>query len=321
MIRRVIQIDDERCDGCGVCATACHEGAIAIVDGKARLMRDDYCDGLGDCLPACPTNAISFIEREAADYDAAAVAANLRARARGSQAAASGATAASASAEVANAMRESMIAAARHMDVLSTLAPAAGATAETPHDEPMAAAPSAAPAAGVTKEGASAPGCSCPGSHAQRIVRQSAVGTPAASVAPSAAGSAAVTATTTEPGSELTNWPVQIKLAPTGAPYFQGAHLLIAADCCAYAYAGFHQRFMRNRVALIGCPKLDAVDYADKLCQIIRDNDIRSVAIARMEVPCCAGIEHMAVEALKASGKFIPWQVVTFSRDGRVLDA
>ena len=201
MIRKIIHIDEEKCNGCGACAAACHEGAIGIVDGKAKLLRDDYCDGLGDCLPACPMDAIHFVEREAAAYDEAA----------------------------------------------------------------QAAAPAAQP-------------------------------------------------------SQLGQWPCQIKLVPVNAPYFQGAKLLIAADCTAYAYANMHSEFMKGKITLIGCPKLDAVDYTDKLTQIIRDNDIQGVTIVRMEVPCCGGLEHAAREALRASGKFLPWQVITISVDGKILD-
>ena len=240
MIRRVIQIDEEKCNGCGICANACHEGAIEIVGGKARLVRDDFCDGFGDCLPSCPQEAISFIEREAAAYDEAAVERGKR--------------------EKENAMQR--------------------------QDAPF----------------------QCPGSAVRSLDRGD---QPARSTAATAAEGAS---------SQLANWPVQIKLAPTQAPYFQGANLLIAADCCAYACGSSHADFIRNKVCLIGCPKLDGVDYAEKLAEIIAGNDIRSVTITRMEVPCCGGLERMATEALKASEKFIPWQVVTFSLDGRILD-
>lgn len=232
MLRKIIRIDEEKCNGCGACAAACHEGAIAMVNGKARLMREDYCDGLGDCLPACPCGAISFEEREAAAYDKAAVEEGARKK----QAGFSG----------------------------------------------------------------------CPGSR-QRIIERPAA--PAASV--HSRTDAAV--------SELRQWPVQIKLAAENAACFDGCHLLVAADCTAYAYAAFHQDFIRGRVTLIGCPKLDAVDYSEKLTRIIAGNDIRSLTIVRMEVPCCGGIENAAKKALKDSGKFIPWQVVTIATDGRVL--
>jgi ferredoxin len=201
MIRKIIEINEEKCNGCGACAAACHEGAIGMVDGKAKLLRDDYCDGLGNCLPACPTGAITFVEREAAAYDEAAVPA-------------------------------------------------------------MAAAPQ----------------------------------------------------------SELRQWPVQIKLAPVNAAWFDGAKLLVAADCTAYAYANFHQDFIRGHVTLIGCPKLDAVDYSHKLTEIIQNNDIRSVTVVRMEVPCCGVIEAAVKTALQNSGKFIPWNVVTISTDGSILE-
>ena len=196
MIRRIIQIDEEKCNGCGACAAACHESAIGMVDGKAKLLRDDYCDGLGDCLPACPTGAITFVEREAAAYDEAAVIRNQR---------------------------------------------------------------------------------------------------------------------------PLQQWPVQIKLVPTSAPYFDGAKLLIAADCTAYAYASFHEDFKNEKIVLVGCPKLDSVDYSEKLEEIIRSNNITEVTIVRMVVPCCGGLEMAAKRALQNSGKFIPWQVATISVDGKIL--
>lgn len=207
MIRRIIEIDEDKCNGCGACAAACHEGAIGMVDGKAKLLRDDYCDGLGDCLPTCPTGAIRFVEREAAAYDEQAVLENQK---------------------------------------------------------------KAAPA----------------------VIQPS----------------------------QLAQWPCQIKLVPVNAPYFQGAKLLIAADCTAYAYANVHQEFMRGKVTIIGCQKLDDVDYSEKLTQILENNDIKSVTILRMEVPCCGGLEMAAKKALKESGKFIPWQVVTISIDGKILD-
>lgn len=229
MIRRIIEINQDKCNGCGACAKACHEGAIAMVDGKAKLMRDDYCDGLGDCLPACPTGAISFVEREAAAYDEAAVLA---------------------------------------------------AKAEKKETLP----------------------CGCPGSAAKAIARQD------------------VSAVCTPQHSQLSQWPVQIKLAPVNAPWFDGAKLLIAADCTAYAYANFHQDFIRGRITLVGCPKLDSVDYSGKLTEILKCNDIHSVTVVRMEVPCCGGIENAVKKALQASGKLIPWSVVTISTDGRILD-
>ncbi len=242
MIRKIIRIDEEACNGCGACANACHEGAIAIVNGKARLIRDDYCDGMGDCLPQCPAGAISFEEREAAAYDEQAVSENKKKRQE--------------------------------------------KAADIPHGH--------------------APG-GCPGSQAREIHR---AGQSTPSVPP----------VQTVQESQLRNWPVQIKLAPLKTSYFDGARLLIAADCTAYAYAAFHQTFIRGRVALVGCPKLDAADYSEKLTEILRQNDIRSVTVVRMEVPCCGGLETAARKALQASGKFIPWQVVTISIDGTILE-
>lgn len=243
MIRRIIQIDEEKCNGCGACAAACHEGAIAMVNGKARLMRDDYCDGLGDCLPHCPTDAITFVEREAAPYDENAVKANMAARQQ------------------------------HHVG-------------SCPGSQPR-----------VLSHG-------CPGQQAQAIH-------PAAS---------ADTAAPSHSPSQLRQWPVQIKLVPIKADYFDGAHLLIAADCTAYAYGRFHEDFMRNAITIVGCPKLDNIDYSEKLTEIIRQNDIKDVTIVRMEVPCCSGLELAAKKALQQSGKFIPWQVKVITIDGHIKE-
>lgn len=255
MIRQIIHIDEERCNGCGLCAGACQEGAIGIINGKAKLLRDDYCDGLGNCLPVCPTNAISFIKREAAAFDEAAVEANMKANA----------------------------------DALNRKEAAETGTAETEH--------------GISKIFTG-----CPGSMAKKILRTS------------RKEEQSCTQTNVSAESELRQWPVQIKLVPVNAPYFDGAHLLIAADCTAYAYANFHQDFIRNRITLIGCPKLDEGDYSEKLTEIIRQNDIKSVSIVRMEVPCCGGLARAAETALKNSGKFIPWQVKIISTDGQIVD-
>ena len=236
MVRRIIEIDRDKCNGCGACAAACHEGANAMVDGNAQLMRDDYCDGLGDCLPTCPTGAITFVEREAAAYDEKAVMENKQRK-----------------------MRE---------------------------------------------QGMTLP-CGCPGSQSRNIQRETAP---------------PVEAPQAQQASRLSQWPVQIKLVPVNAPYFDGARLLIAADCTAYAYAAFHERFIKGHITLVGCPKLDSVDYSEKLTEIIRENNIKSVTVVRMEVPCCGGLENAAKRALQASGKFIPWQVVTISTDGKILD-
>ena len=234
MMRKIIQIEEEKCNGCGLCVTACHEGAIGMINGKATLLREDYGDGLGDCLPACPTGAITFVEREAAAYDEAAVHANMAQGKKGH---------------------------------------------ETAHG--------------------------CPGVRAAAFVR------PAEDTTQSVAQTAE---------SQLRQWPVQIKLVPLRAPYFEGANLLIAADCAAYAYGDFHNRYMKNKVTLIGCPKLDDVDYTEKLKAILENNNIKSVTAVRMEVPCCGGIEHAVKRALMNCGKLIPWQIVTISTDGRIVD-
>ncbi len=229
MIRKIITIDEERCNGCGLCVDACHEGAIELINGKARLTREDYCDGLGDCLPACPQGAITFEEREAPAYN------------------------------------ESAVLAAKQKK------------AQLP--------------------------CGCPGTQSRAIKRE-----------PCAAQNAAPVT------SQLSQWPVQIKLVPVNAPYFDNANLLVAADCTAYAYGNFHAEFIRNHVTLIGCPKLDEGDYTEKLTAILANNNIKSVVVVRMEVPCCGGIEQAVRNALQTSGKFIPWRVVTISTDGRILE-
>lgn len=231
MLRKIIKIDEEKCNGCGACAAACHEGAIEIVDGKAKVTREDYCDGLGDCLPACPTNAISFETREAPAYNEAAVL-----------------------------------------------------------------------AAKAEKQAEKLP-CGCPGTQSRQIAREEAC-----------SRSEKVSSV-----SRLSQWPVQIRLAPINASYFSGAELLIAADCTAYAYGDFHDDFIKNRITLIGCPKLDSEDHSEKLTEIIKNNDIRSVTVVRMEVPCCGGIENAVKRALQASGKHIPWQVTTISVNGEIL--
>jgi ferredoxin len=229
MLRKIIKIDNEKCNGCGLCVSACHEGAIGIVGGKAVLMRDDYCDGLGNCLPVCPTGAIAFEEREAAPFNETEVKKNM---------------------------------------------------------EPNLP-------------------CGCPGTNAKAIQRDDAAQMPA----------------TPQPATtQLRQWPVQIKLIPLSAPYLENANLLIAADCAAYAYGNFHQEFMRNKITIIGCPKLDEGDYSEKLTAILQSNNIKSVTVVRMEVPCCGGIENAVKTALKDCGKMIPWQTVTISTDGNLLD-
>ena len=235
MIRKIIKIDQEKCNGCSLCVDACHEGAIGMVNGKAKLLRDDYCDGLGDCLPACPVDAISFEEREAAAYDQEAVERNMQAKRQ--------------------------------------------------------AAPSA-----------------CAGIQARLLHTNK----------PALNNNAVAKDHTNE--SQLKQWPVQIKLVPINAPYFNNADLLIAADCTAYAFAGFHETFMKNKVTIIGCPKLDEGDYADKLTQILSNNEIKSITVVRMQVPCCGGIVNAVKSALKNSGKIIPWQIITISVDGQIVE-
>ena len=253
MIRKIIQIDTDKCNGCGACANACHEGAIAMVNGKAKLMRDDYCDGFGDCLPHCPTGAITFVEREAAAYDEKAVEENKRQKAAAAQ-------------------------------------------------KPLGGCPGSA-ARSVFHQPAPQMHHGCPGSQMRQMQHK-----------PEPAGEDMPVLR-----SQLSQWPVQIKLVPVNAPYFDGAKLLIAADCTAYAYANFHQKFIRGHITLVGCPKLDDVDYSEKLTQIIRENNIQSVPVVRMEVPCCGGLERAAKVSLQNSGKFIPWQVITISIDGNIL--
>ena len=226
MIRRIITIDEEKCNGCGICADACHEGAIGMVNGKAKLLREDYCDGLGDCLPACPMNAISFVEREAPAYNEAAVLAAKKAK------------------------------------------------------EPLP--------------------CGCPSSACQTIQKS------------------ALAVSADVPG-ELTNFPVQLKLVPPNAPYFDGADLLIAADCTAYSYGNFHHDFMRDKVTMIGCPKLDMVDYSAKLTEVFKYNNIRFITVTRMTVPCCGGLSYAVKTAIENSGKNIPLHIVTISPDGKII--
>lgn len=228
MIRKIIKIDEDKCNGCGFCANACHEGAIAIVDGKAKLLRDDYCDGLGNCLPVCPEQAISFEEREAAAFDEEAVKSNIE---------------------------------------------------KIKH--PV-----------------------CPGSMAKKIeITQIEKNENSCDV-----------------HSRLSQWPCQIKLIAPNAPYFNSANLLVAADCTAFAYGNFHEKFIKDHITLIGCPKLDDIDYSEKLTAIIKNNDIRSITVARMEVPCCGGISNAVVTAIRNSGKILPLNIVTISIDGEIRD-
>lgn len=251
MVRKIVHIDEEKCTGCGLCANACHEGAIEMRDGKAHLIRDDYCDGFGDCLPECPAGAITITEREAAAYDRKAVEANMK---------------------------------EHNSDEMQT---------------------------------------QCPGSRV-RIMGDRHAGERAETqeqrLSGVQSGNSAQTRREADVQSELQTWPVQLKLVPAVAPFFDNAKLLIAADCTAYAYARFHEDFIRNHVVLIGCPKLDRIEYTDKIQAIIERNNIKSIEIVRMEVPCCGGLEYAATEALKNSGKFLPWRVVTIGIDGRILE-
>lgn len=234
MERKIIKIDRDKCNGCGACAAACHEGAIQMIDEKAVLTREDYCDGLGDCLPACPVNAISFEIREAPAYD------------------------------------EQAVLKSKEMKKINQPLP-----------------------------------CGCPGSQLKEFNKNSETEQKEINL---------------KFKSHLRQWPVQIKLVPINAPYFDNANLLVAADCTAYAYGNFHNDFIKNKITLIGCPKLDSIDYSEKLTQIIATNNIKSVTVVRMEVPCCGGIENAVKNALQSSGKFIPWQVVTISTDGKIIE-
>ncbi len=243
MIRKIVEINEELCNGCGACANACHEGAIVMINGKAKLIKDDYCDGFGDCLPACPTNAISIIEREAVEYDEEAVKKRMEEKKKTVQAGSGNV----------------------HM---------------------------------------------CPGSMA-RALRSNETDSTSSKAEP---------VNSHNNKSRLMQWPVQIKLVPINAPYFENANLLIAADCTAYAYVNFHEDFIKNHITLIGCPKLDEGDYSEKLGKIISSNNIKSIKIVRMEVPCCGGLEKAAIEAMRNSGKMIPWQVVTITCDGRIKE-
>lgn len=273
MLRKIIQIDEEKCTGCGLCAAACHEGAIAMVDGKAKLIRDDYCDGLGDCLPACPAEAIHFTIREAAAYDEAAVLEHKQKKLQSQE-------------KQEKIEMQKKIENSEQMNLQKKM--------ENPKEQ--------------AGEGAVL-ACGCPGTQAKKIERTEYMH-----------GEQQDIADFGERPSRLSQWPVQIKLAPVNAPYFKGAKLLVAADCTAYAYANFHEKFIKGRITLAGCPKLDNIDYSEKLTEILKRNDIRDVTIVRMEVPCCGGLEKAVRTALQSSGKWIPWQVVTISTDGRILD-
>jgi len=263
MKRNIIKVHEEKCIGCGLCVSACAEGALQLIDGKAKLVSDSYCDGLGKCLPSCPVDAIEVIERDADEFDKEA-------------------------AEV-----HKIITSAPAGEASGCGCPGTEAKTITREPEPVSE-PSA---------------CGCPGTHTKTIDRE-----------PQPEVVSQNQAQSQKPQSELQQWPVQIKLVPANAPYLQNAHLLIAADCTAFAYANIHEDFMKNKVTIIGCPKLDEGDYADKFTDILKYNDIKSVTVLRMEVPCCGGIENSTKQALINSGKMIPWSVVTISTDGKILD-
>ena len=274
MIRKIIHIDEEKCNGCGACVTACHEGAIGLVNGKAKLMRDDYCDGLGDCLPTCPTGAITFVEREAVPYNEAAVMENKKRNQQANN----------------NAGNNNNNNNGGNNNSSNNNIDNSGHAAVHVHS-------------------------GCPGSMMRSLRNRN--------INDSVSENDGITGNQAMPcaiQSRLENWPVQIKLAPVNAPYFKNAKLLIAADCTAYAYAGFHDKFIKDKITLIGCPKLDSTDYSDKLSEILRYNDIKSITVVRMEVPCCGGLAHAAMEALRKSEKMIPWNVVTISLDGHIID-
>ncbi len=263
MIRKIIKIDEEKCNGCGLCVNACHEGAIGMENGKAKLLRDDYCDGLGDCLPSCPTGAISFEHREALEYDEEAVLANMAAKGKTASCASMNAPTTFASPQEKKTLQFSF----------------GGAASLAPKPPEVHIAPN--------------------GQQMKPILEMK---------------------RDADSSSKLYNWPIQIKLAPVNAPFFQGAKLLIAASCSAFSYGNFHEDFIKDHIVLIGCPKLDAVDYSDKLSEIIKHNDIKSVQCVRMEVPCCTGLETATKHALQKSGKMIPWGVSVLSRDGKIVE-
>ena len=285
MVRPIILIDEEKCNGCGLCARACHEGAIDIINGKAKLVRENFCDGFGDCLPHCPTGAITFEEREAPAYDEAAVKESQEKKMEGAE---------------------------RPVDVRLVPIEVERRKQITEQEQNMMqemtphAAGHVPENAGESSGGAF--GGRCPGSRFMKFNHNNEEQEDQMQTA------------NTKPISRLMQWPCQIKLLPTQAPFYDGAKLLIAADCTAYAYANMHEDFMKGKITLIGCPKLDDIDYSEKLTEIIANNNIKSVTIVRMEVPCCGGLQRAAETALKSSGKFIHWQVVTISRDGRIID-
>lgn len=264
MIRQIIKIDENKCNGCGLCVNACHEGAIKLIDGKAKLIRDDYCDGLGNCLPVCPTGAITFEEREALAFDEKA-----------------------AMAEKSN------------IEMINNK--------NSDKDSECSAKPEIKPLA-----------CGCPGTHSKLLQRKVCNNNSESLKTQIFKDNKDESFAKNE--SFLQQWPVQIKLVPVNAPYFNNASLLVAADCCAYAYGNFHNDFIKNKITVIGCPKLDDCDYSEKLSEIIKNNNIKSVTVVRMEVPCCSGIENAVKQALIKSGKMIPWKVVVISTEGDILE-
>jgi len=311
MLRQIIKINEDECNGCGLCVSACHEGAIQLVDGKAKLIRADYCDGLGNCLPVCPTGAITFEQRDTLEFDQAAVEEKMR------MASSENASVPQTAFNTGSSENISSDAAAK-ADIVSNAGAVSGSGPASMKDSNsgLNTDSNAKSESGCKTE--SGPGklaCGCPSTLAKTIKRPSDDAVSGTTQNQSAPVQTAVTQF-----SNLRQWPVQIQLVPVNAPYLDGAHLLIAADCAAYAHPSFNQTFMKNKVTIIGCPKLDDTDYSEKLTAILSRNNIKSVTVVRMEVPCCGGIVSAAIKALKDSEKMIPWNVVILGTDGTIIE-